>query len=255
MDKGIYTATSGGLHYTRKLDVTANNIANVNTVGYKAERLLSREQEFTDTLIGSLPQQNAGKTAQLQQQFEQTPGVVSIGTSTDFSPGPVQQTGNPLNVAIGQKNSFFVVSTPQGDAYTRAGNFSINSEGSLVTPDGFAVQGDGGPLTLPPGAPSIAENGLVLVDGQEVGKLKLVEFANPETLLRSDGTRFTAGPGTTPTDSTSDLIPASLEMPNVNMMSGMIELVNTQRAFEAYSKTVKTVDELNDRSIRNARGG
>ena len=139
MDRGIYAAASGGLSSLRLLEVISNNMANSSTVGFKAERLVGRQQSFSDTLAGTLAEQPARALG----DQERTPGVTDVSTLTDFTPGPISNTGNPLNVALVKDNQFFVVQTPEGEEYTRAGNFTLDSGGTLVTPDGFPVLGDG----------------------------------------------------------------------------------------------------------------
>ena len=171
MDRGVYAAASGGLLQARRLQLVANNLANVSTVGFKAERLVSRQQEFADTLASSIAQ-NAPHAKGDQQR---TPGVVDIDSVTDFSPGPVTTTGNPLNVALNNKNQFFVVNTPDGERYTRAGNFTLNAQGTLVTPDGQPVLGEGGPITIQGGSnATISGNGTVSLNGASVGRLRVV---------------------------------------------------------------------------------
>lgn len=248
MDRGLYSSTSGGMLAAKRLDVIANNIANVNTVGFKAERIVTRQQQFSDTLAGSI-----GGLEGTQGDFDRTPGVVTLGTATDFSPGPVQYTGQPLNVALKNPKDFFVVVTPQGELYTRAGNFMQTNEGLLVTPDGMPVSGDGGPINLPPGVAKLSATGAIIVNGQTVGKLKTVRFNDVTKLERTEGVRFRAPIAAGPTDIEPDLVPESVEMPNVGVVEGMVDMMSSQRAFEAYSKTVKSIDELNDRAIRSAR--
>ena len=249
MDRGIYTALTGGVQSARRLDVTANNLANVNTVGFKAQRLQHRQQEFEDTLASKM---NAPRAA---QDHERTPGVVTIASATDFTPGPVSTTGNPLNVALGKPNQFFTVETPEGEMLTRAGNFTLDAEGNLVSQDGHPVLGDGGPLTLPQGSARIAQNGDVIVEGETIGKVRVVELTPEQlqTLERKDGTRFTiTGAAPTPAEN-AELVTESVEMANVSVVEAMIEMINAQKAFETYTKTARTIDELNERSIRNAR--
>ena len=249
MDRGLYTATSGGLRNMRQIDVTANNLANVNTVGYKAERLISRQQQFSDTLASMIP----GQSPQAQVDHEQTPGVIDLATKTDFTPGPVSTTGNPLDVALRAHGQFFVVQTPNGEAYTRAGNFTLNAEGGLITPDGMPVLGEAGPITLPSGDTKITSSGTIVVDGQAATRLRVVEFADTSGLVRQEGVRFTRQGGPAPVAIEAEVVPGAVEMANVETVEAMVEMISAQRAFEAYTKTAKTIDELNDRATRSAR--
>lgn len=249
MDRGLYTATSGGMNNVTQIDVISNNLANVNTVGFKAQRLVTKQQEFSDTLASKLE----GLPGRAQADFNDTPGVVSVATSTDFTQGPISETGNPLHVAIGQDNAFFTIQTPEGNQYTRAGNFTLDAERTIVTPDGYPVVGSGGPIQLPTGQATITANGSVVVDGDTVAQLQLVQFQDLKPLQRVEGTRFTAqGLEATPVESPR-LVTRSVELPNVNVVEAMVQLVNASRAFEGYQKTVRTIDELNEQVIRSAR--
>lgn len=249
MDRGLYAATSGGLQSSRRLDIVANNLANVNTPGFKAQRIRSRQQSFEDTLASALPQAQDNRG-----DFERVPGVVGEGTFTDFTPGPVENTGNPLNAALVDPSHFFVVITPQGEQYTRAGNFTLNAENELVTPDGMRVSGGGGPIAIPPGvAPRILDNGTIVAGGQVAGQLQVVKVNDLQQLERTEGTRFNLKGGGTQTLDTPSVIPESVEMANVSTVDAMIDMINAQKGFEAYTKTAKTFDEMNERSIRNAR--
>jgi flagellar basal-body rod protein FlgF len=248
MDRGIYSASSGGFLATKKLDVVANNLANVNTVGFKAERLIVRQQEFEDTLAAKMPGAQESKG-----DFQQTPGVIVIGSSTDFSQGPIQSTGDPLHVALTKNNQFFTVSTPQGDMLTRAGNFKLDAEGQLVTADGVPISGAGGPIVLPPGRPKVSPNGTIDVNGKVVGKIRVVEVADLPSLQRVGATRFKMATGGVEEVGNPTLAPESVEMPNVGVVESMVDMINSGKAFEAYTKTARTIEELNERSIRNAR--
>jgi len=249
MDRGTYVAASGGLHSSRRLDVVADNLANSSTVGFKAQRLVSRQQEFSDTLASRL--ENASAKAVGDQ--ERTPGVVDLQTMTDFSPGPISYTGDPLNVALPDANTFFAVNTPEGLAYTRAGNFTRNVDGNLVTADGMPVIGDGGPITLPIGSASISSTGAVIVDGETIASLQVTKIDDPSQLERVGNTRFVlkSGGGT---NVPANVVPGSVEMPNVSVVEAMVDMIAANRGFEAYSKTVKSIDELNEVALRAARG-
>jgi flagellar basal-body rod protein FlgF len=250
MNRGMYVSASGGLLAAKRLDVVANNIANANTIGYKAEKLVSRQQEFSDTLASTIPGSDVRKG-----DFDRTPAVVGLETRTDFTPGPVEFTGNPLNVALSHPNDFFTVTTVNGDAYTRAGNFTLNSDGTLVTADGFPVQGDGGPIQLAGQEPArIASDGSVFQGQEIVGRIGVVRINAPEGLNRVDGTRFsTIGAQAGEAVDNPGLIQESVEMPNIAVVEGMVDMINAQRAFEAYTKTAQTITELNEIANRTAR--
>ena len=249
MDRGLYTATSGGLLASRRIDLVGHNLANVNTVGYKAQRLVARQQEFSDTLAATLPEQ----AERAKADHDRTPGVVHTSTVTDFTPGPMNFTGDPLHVALGDKSQFFAVQTPEGEAYTRAGNFTLNSEGTLVTPDGLPVLGEGGQITLSGSQTQIAGNGSVFVDGTQVGKLKVVQIDDLKSLQRTEGTRFKLPGGQAITIENAQIATGTLEMANVQIVDAMVDMINAQKTFESYAKTAQTISELNDLSLRTSR--
>lgn len=251
MDRGMYASASGGLLADSRIEIVANNLANVNTVGFKAQRLRSREESFDDTLAS----ETSGKvTAKAKADHDRTPGVVGLSTYTDFSPGPIAPTENPLDVALREEKQFFAIQTPSGEAYTKAGNFSLRSDGTLVTQDNMPVMGDSGPIVLPPGNAHISTNGSVVVGNQTAGRLKVVEIDDLSKLNRTESSRFTlpSGAGAArPVE--ADVVPGSVELPNVNVVDAMIEMISAQKGFEAYTKTLRSIDELNEVAIRNAR--
>lgn len=246
MDRGTYIAASGGMLQLRTLDVVANNLSNLNTPGFKRQFLVNTRRAFESTLSSVL----APDVPSAEAEQEISPEVGTISSFTDFSPGPLKQTGNHLDVALAHPQDFFVVETPEGQQYTRAGNFSLNSEGNLVTQDGSTVQGDGGVITVQGGSAKIGSNGDVLVDGASVGRLQVVRMQNLEDLQPVGGSRFALAEGSAAGEVVeADLHPATLEMSNVTAVRSMIDLISANRAFQLYTKSAKAVDEMNNLSI------
>ena len=246
MDRGLYAAASAGLYQFRKLEVVNNNLANINTPGFKAQLLTSQAQSFDQTLASVV----AKDDPYAKPDHDRVAGLVGSKTVTDFSSGPIKNTGNPLDVALRNPKQFFVINTPQGMQYTRAGNFTLNASGEIVTQDGCAVQGDGGSLTANGPGVAIAADGNVLVNHQKVGRLSIVSFDDPSTLERVGDNRFRAAEGSpAPAEVEGELEPESLEMANVSAISSMVELLTTQRAFQAYAKTSDTIDQMNQAAI------
>ena len=171
MQNALLVGLSRQVALARELDVVANNIANLNTTGYKAD--------------GSLFEEYLDAAARADQTGSRVSFVHDRGIWHDMSQGPIERTGNPLDVAI-DGDGFLVVQTPRGERYTRNGAMQINATGQLVTSDGYPVLGDGGPITLQPtdrqvsishdGTISVRE-GTSKVDSAR-GKLRLVTFAN-----------------------------------------------------------------------------
>ena len=184
MNRGLYTATSGGIAALARLDAVAQNLANVGTSGYKAERLVFRVRPLTE----SVPRAGDPIVDQTAAQ------VAQVATVRDFSQGPVRLSGNPLDVAI-RGEGFFAVATPRGERYTRQGSFAVDAEGHLTTQRGERVQGENGDLRVGQGAIEIGEDGTVTVDDIPAGRLKVVSFGPTPALVAEGGAVFAAGAG------------------------------------------------------------
>lgn len=246
MDIGTYAAASAGVLQMRKLEIQNNNLANVNTVGFKRQILVSDSENFDETFAKEFEAVDPYAKGDQQRISTAGAGVAKI----DFSMGPIRQTGNPLDVALRNPNDFFVVNTPQGPEYTRAGNFTLNTNGELITQDGLRVQGDGGPIVIQGGAGAIFADGTVRAGLVPVGRLQVVNFADTSKLQASGGARFRLAQGAAaPTPVEAKMEPQSLEMSNASAIGGMIDLITTNRAFDAYTKAAATIDNLNQAAI------
>lgn len=253
MDRGTYAAASAGVANLLKMQVVSNNLANVNTPGFKREFLVGESQSFDQTLAAQ--EQLTGVTTDpyAEGDHDRVLASVTVRSVTDFAPGPIKTTGNPLDVALQHDKDFFVVTGPQGAQYTRAGAFSIDSAGNLVTGDGLAVQGDGGAINIPEGgAVRITESGEVFAGSQIVGRLQVARFEDPSSLVRVEGTRFQLGDSTpAPEFVEAKVVPNSLEMANVSVVSNIVDLIATSRGFESYVKVAQSIDELNRTAIND----
>jgi flagellar basal body rod protein FlgG len=241
MNRAVYTVTSGGIAALGRLEAVAQNLANVSTAGYKAQRLVFRVRPLE-------PEGPARLDPVLSRTAAQ---VVEVATVRDFSQGAIRQSGNPLDVAIGG-DGFFVVSTARGDRYTRQGSFTRDGDGYLVTEHGERVQGESGDLQLGVGDAAVGEDGTVTIDGVSAGRMKLVSFG-PQPALEPEGaTLFAPAPGVTPTPLDAaevHLHPGALESANVDAAAGMIELVDVARGFETYMHAMHRLDEVAQRAI------
>ncbi len=251
MDIGTYVATSSGVLQMKKLEVQNNNLANINTVGFKGQFVVAEPQSFDDTLASTISENDPYARGD-QSRFQ---NVGKVKTQIDFSQGPIQHTGNPLDVALRSPKDFFVVSTPQGEQYTRAGNFSLSRTGELVTADGYRVMGDGGPIAASAPGVSIFPDGSVRAGpnlGAQpniVGRLRVVRFEDTSGLEAAEGARFSSKSGTRPVPVDARVEPQSLEMSNVSAVNGMVDLITTNRAFEAYTKAAQTLDNMNQAAV------
>jgi flagellar basal-body rod protein FlgG len=246
MDIGWYAAASAGVYQMQKLEIQNNNLANINTIGFKRQLLAADQEQFDQTLASAV----ASDDPFAANDQIQVPNVSGIKAQTDFSAGPIRTTGNPLDVALKNAKDFFIINTPEGPAYTRAGNFTLNGNGELVTQDGFQVQGDGGAIQINGPGASISSDGSIRVLGQTVSRLQVARFENPNGLEHVAGTRFRlTGAGGQPTQVEAMVEPQAVEMSNVSAISGMVDLITTSRAFEAYTKAATAIDSLNTLAI------
>lgn len=251
MIRALWTASSGMTVQQVNLDVISNNIANVNTAGYKRGRA-----DFQDLIYQTLRLAGAKTEAGNEVPTGIQIGLGSYLTSVQksFSQGEMQMSENSLDIAI-EGNGFFQITLPSGDtAYTRDGTFKSDSEGRIVTSDGYLLTPN---ITIPQRTTDISIEGdgtvTAMVDGrpQQLGRLELAIFANSAGLkamgknlfLETDasGTPTTGGPGT---NGIGTLIQGFLERSNVNIMQEMINLIIGQRAYEVNSKTVQAADEM-----------
>ncbi|MCB2147975.1 MAG: flagellar basal-body rod protein FlgF [Deltaproteobacteria bacterium] len=243
MSGGMYLAAAGALVQQLRLEVLANNVANISTIGYKGDQSIFRIPEETD------PQTFPTSIEGIQSL---SPYAPPFSTVIDFSQGAIRQTGNPLDVAI-NGDGFFSIQTPDGVQYTRQGSFTLNAEGVLVTPDGYPVLGEGGEISLEEGTVEIDMEGAVYVDGDEVGRLRITDFPNTDTLKKAGNGRFVGSDasisGKRPENTT--LSQGYLETGNVNPVRAMTEMIETSRAFEAYQKVIQSADEATSKSIND----
>lgn len=253
MIRSLWIAKTGLNAQQTRMDVIANNIANVNTTGFKKARAV-----FADLLYQNLRQSGAQSSQQteLPSGLELGTGVRTVDTERLFSQGNLTKTGNPLDLAI-NGNGFFQVLMPNGDqAYTRAGDLQINNQGELVTPEGYQIQPA---ITIPPNATSvtIAQDGTVSVtlpgqsQSQQIGNIQLTTFVNPAGLqgignnlyqeTTSSGPPTTGQPGV---NGIGTLQQGFLETSNVNVVESLVNMIATQRAYEVNSKVVKAADSM-----------
>lgn len=222
----------------RQMDVVANNVANINTTGFKAEQLLFEEYVMPVARDRTFP--NSDQPLSYVQDW---------ATIHDLAPGVTLQTGNELNVAL-NGNGFFAVQTPSGERWTRAGAFQLNNAGTLVDLSGNPVLGLAGPITFAPDETgiTIAPDGAISTSAGARGQLRIVEFANPQTLTR-EGENLFAG-GTPQANASTRAMQGHIERSNVSGVSEMAELIRVTRAYESISSLTQRQDELRRTAIQ-----
>ena len=248
MVRGLYTAASGALVAQAQTDVIANNLANVNTSGFK--RTLLQVQSGPEMGLyrnETIPSSTVGGTSSNAFVGALGMGAQVLDTPAVFEQGTLAQTGNPLDVAI-QGNAFFAIQTPQGVRYTRDGQFSEDPTGRLVTMDGDLVLGNNGPVQLQQnGKVQIGQNGQITQNGQAVDTIALVQFGNLTQLRPEGDNRFVASNAALPARATtgSTIHQGFLEKSNANVVRSMVDLITAQRWFEANTKVMQTQDQAN----------
>ena len=217
MDSGFYAACTGLLSQTDALELTANNLANLNTPGYKGQL------EFYRSLDASMAKHRLTPLNKAVNNY----GVLG-GSAVDLRNGEFQKTGNDLDLAM-EGSGFFVVKTPAGMRYTRNGNFHTDAAGNLLTATGGAVMGALGPVQLPGGEITISSDGTISQGGAVVATLKLVTF-KPGTSLSAEGSSLYKAPaGSELTADDPRLSQGTLESSNMNPVAGTISLMTLQR--------------------------
>ena len=258
MMEGLFIAASGGTKQLRKLETLSNNIANINTQGFKKELLVYREvNSFSpvshfdlgklDELSGNWKSNSASSYVQVTQSL------------TDFSQGSLIKTDNPLDVAIEGKG-FFAVQTPTGIRYTRNGNFHLDGLGQLVDKSGNIIMTQNEePILVPFGTVqvSIADDGSVYsgtdIETGSLGQIKIVEFSNLQS-LEKEGEGFYKNSDPTVKEilvNDAKVLQGFTETSNANAIHEMTQMIETVRQLEAYQKIIQSIDEADEQSVNN----
>lgn len=251
MNRGIYPILSGALAHERRMQVFANNMANVNTAGFKQD-----EQAFK----AIFPRYHAvvptgGQTMGLAQQIMARPFgpterafVAPHRIKTTFEPGRIRLTGNPLDVAI-QGQGFFEVQTPQGLRYTRNGMLSLDNQRRLVTGLGYPVMGAKGEIKIPPGKLEITTQGAIKVDDKPVATIKVMEFADDDMPQKSSDGLFFSEKGTVAKNPQIQV--GHIEESNVNSIGEMVKMIQGMRNYESTQKLIQTLDRMAEVAIQD----
>ena len=252
MIRSLYTAATGMIAQQQQMDVTSNNIANVNTTGFKKGRA-----EFKDLLYQEL---NFSSRQVTENSLRPVGIQVGLGTkisaiNTMFTQGSLQETGNNLDLAIAGKGFFKVVLANGEEGFTRDGNFKIDANGTIVTSNGLILEPE---LTVPDNSVTIniGKDGIVTANlgdntTVEVGQIQIFDFINPAGLQSIGGNSYLETPNSgisteniPGVNGVGTLEQGFLETSNVQLVNEMTDLITGQRAYEANSKTIKTADDM-----------
>lgn len=231
MDKLIYTAMTGARHAMEQQATTANNLANINTTGFRA-------------------QLDSFRAVQVQGEGLPTRAfVVDATVGSDFRPGVIQQTGRELDVAL-QSQGWLVVQAADGsEAFTRNGSLQVNESGLLQTREGLAVMGDGGEISLPPdGQIAIAKDGTISIRSNtgstsSVGRIKLVNPPEDQLVRGEDGLFRLKDGGTAEVDINAVLVSGALESSNVNPVNEMVNMIAQARLYDMHIKLLQNAEQ------------
>lgn len=255
MIRGWYTGASGMNAQQNRLDAISNNLANVDTAGYKRDITVSKS--FPELLIRRT---NADGVYQLQNGMGSSDaapviGKLGLGVETnenyiDFSQGSFKSTNTKTDTALSGKG-FYVIDTPMGERYTRNGNFLIGKEGILETKDGYPVLGENGYIYLEDDKITVNEDGIISKseDGSEIDRFKVVRFDNERYLKKMGESMYStndiAGPAhIAEGNERPKFLQGYSETSNVNVVNEMVQMIEVNRAYEANQKTITSEDSM-----------
>lgn len=251
MLRGLWSAASGMSAQKMTIDVIANNLANVSTVGFKKSRT-----DFQDLMYQTISQAGAQTSGggQVPAGIQIGMGTMPVGTQKMFLQGDFQETKNDLHVAI-EGRGFFKVISNEEEVYTRAGNFKLDADGNIVSPNGEKLQPE---MSISSDVISIkiGTDGTVTTfdatgAGTALGNIELYSFPNPaglssigHNLLRATDASGDATAGTPGADGMGTIVQGYIEISNVDVVEEMVSMIMAQRAYEVNSKAIKTADDM-----------
>lgn len=233
MIKGIYTSASAMIPRVKKQEITANNVANAGTTGFKKDAVFTKE--LSKAVRKSMPQRTDWQKPMIDKVY------------VDYTPGVFDKTGNPLDLAI-EGDGFFTLVSPEGETVlTRSGAFEVDAEGYLAFPGGYRVTGEGGPIQVGSGEVTVGADGQVQVNGFTTGQISPKSVDDVEKLSRLGGSLFAVPEG-------EELLPAMsasikqgyIETSNVDIVREMVEMMISYRAYEANAKALQSQDSSLD---------
>ncbi len=237
MENTSYIAVARQATLRRQLEMIANNLANMNTAGFKGENMM-----FVDHLVRS-----RGGERMLPEQMH---FVRDLSSYRNFDEGPIEATSNPLDVAI-RGEGYFVVETPEGARYTRTGRFHFDEQGRMVTAHGYPVLSDAGQPFVFSGSESsidIARDGTVSADDDVMGRLRIVTFENEHQLRETYGGLYQSDAPAEDSDN-PEVVQSALEGSNVNGIFEITRMIEVQRSYDSARKLVEAEDERIKKAI------
>jgi flagellar basal body rod protein FlgG len=243
MVEGIYNNAASLTALEKWQAAITQNLVASKVAGFKKSNFAIESDEKVKTNYN--PQQNAAR---------HTGGLPVRTTSINFTPGEIEQTQKPTDVAIDGPGFFQIQGADGNNLYTRNGEFQFNNENTLVTRHGLQVLGDGGPITIDPeqGAVTIAKDGTISQGNNLLGRLQLFNFEDPQGLIRVEGGYFEAPEGTNPEAlEDGELVQGAIESSNVLPMEELVSLIQVARAYEASQRSMLSHDDLVAKAINS----
>lgn len=245
MLNGLYVATSGLVAQENRVNLISNNLANINTNGYKKDKpvftmYLPQDKRYPQSIIrDTVYNKSINSVVRLDDIY------------SDFQLGTIKETGNTFDLALENKNAFFALDTPFGIRFTRDGNFSINQDGVLVNKDGYNVlprnYTDNPEIQIPRDAKvTFAENGEILINNLLQNQLYIVTFNDLHNLQKMGNNMFQAKEMLPQTEDNPGLKQGFLETSNINPVNEMVQMIEALRSFESYQKSIQILDGIND---------
>lgn len=245
MTRGLYAAATGMIHQARRLDTVANNIANINTNGYKKDQVVTRA--FRDELLLRLEK---GQTAMSRRIGTINHGVTVENVVTSFRQGALQQTGENTHLALNGPGFFTVITDNGEQRYTRDGEFMLDSLGRLVTADGWLVAGEMGPVYVGTTDFSVDSLGYIMVNGEYIDRLQIVNFEDSQALRKAGHNLFiNSDPENQVIGFEGEVIQGFIEGSNVDAVSEVIEMMTATRNYESNAQIIRMIDESLDKTV------
>lgn len=255
MNRALYTSAIGMMTQMKNMDVITNNIANVDTTGFKKEETVV--QTFSEEMFKIM---NDKKEYYALTKFDDNIGDMALGNyvslvHTDFAQGSLRTTNNPYDFAL-EGSGFFCISTQDNNGneverYTRDGTFTLNQDGVLITKSGYPVLGENGPITLDSVNIKVNEHGELYSEGEFIDKLKIVDFENLESLRKYGENLYDAIDESVQIESNAVVLQEITENSNVNTVSEMVKMISVSRVYEMGQKLVQTQDSILGKAVND----
>jgi flagellar basal-body rod protein FlgG len=230
----------------KKMDVITNNFSNSDTTGYKKELLVSRS--FEDMLIARMNDRNIVNARRI--------GPLNTGVHVDeivvsFTQGPIERTDRDTDLTI-KGDGFIVINSPNGERYTRSGSFNIDSDGFLVTDEGYFVMGENGPMRINTSEFTVDKSGTIYVNGESMDTIRTVTFENLEDLRKEgDSLYYNNNPADVGVQFTGELAQGYLEASNVDLMQETVNMIEVSRSYETNQRIIRMLDDTLGKAVND----